>query len=249
MRLVALILVVTVAVSVGAFALFASGKDSNSSMELPPLDLDTARPAALETKNAGLVRDPEEKYSYPETRESKRGHKKAGIPQASSTKRVAPGALSDAELRGELRRERKQGAAGTGRVELLADGTAQASFDAPPEVNSVVSAANTIARFPYIWGGGHESFSDVGYDCSGSLSYALSAAGLVDEPLDSSRLMKWGQPGPGKWITVYANAGHTFMIVGGLRYDTSFRDGPRGSRWQDAPRPMNGFAVRHWPGL
>ncbi len=249
MRLVALIVAVTVAVSVGAVALLASGKEPNKSVELPPLDLNAAPSAALKTKNAALIRDPEEKYSYPETRKSKRGHKKAGIPEASSTKRVAPGAPSDAELRGELRRERKSGAANGDGVELLADGTAQAPFDAPPEVNAVVGAANTIARFPYIWGGGHDTFSDVGYDCSGSLSYALSAAGLVDEPIDSGQFMKWGARGPGKWITVYANAGHTFMIVGGLRYDTSFRDGPRGSRWQDAPRPMNGFEVRHWPGL
>ena len=90
---------------------------------------------------------------------------------------------------------------------------------------------------------------DNAYDCSGSVSYALAAAGLVAQPLTSGDLMSWGAPGPGKWISVYASAGHTYMYVAGVRFDTSGRDGPLGSRWQPAARDNAGFVVRHWPGL
>lgn len=237
------------ALAVAAYAIAGSGDEQRNPNELSLLDFDSLDKPAPHNSTVGLTRDPEEKYSYAVSRKSARGQKKAGIPEASSTRRVAAGAPSDAELKGELRRERKNGVGGAGAVTLLADGTAQAPFDAPPEVQNVVAAANAIADFPYIWGGGHGSFSDVGYDCSGSVSYALRGAGLVSEPLASGQFMDWGDKGKGKWITVYANGGHMFMIVGGLRFDTSFRDGPRGSRWQTAPRSMNGFEVRHWPGL
>lgn len=232
----------------GAAYAIAGSREAKPPIEASLIDYSTPS-AGVKTADATLRRDPEEKYSHPETRTSKRARRKAGIPQASATTRVAPGAASDAELRGELRTSRKQAGGNANGVTLLPDGTALAPFDAPPEVQSIVAAANTIAKFPYIWGGGHGSFSDVGYDCSGSLSYALRAAALVEAPLVSGQLAHWGVEGPGKWITVYAHGGHTFMVVGGLRYDTSFRDGPRGSRWQDRKRSYKGFAVRHWPGL
>jgi hypothetical protein len=113
----------------------------------------------------------------------------------------------------------------------------------------VIAAGNSIANFPYRWGGGHASFVDNAYDCSGSVSYALAAAGLLGAPVTSGELMQWGVPGPGKWISVYANDGHTYMYVAGLRFDTSGRAGPFGSRWQAAARSNAGFAARHWPGL
>jgi cell wall-associated NlpC family hydrolase len=113
----------------------------------------------------------------------------------------------------------------------------------------MVAGGNAIATFPYRLGGGHGSFVDNAYDCSGSVSYALAAAGLLDAPLTSGELMKWGAPGPGRWMTVYANPGHVFMIVGGIRFDTSGRSGLRGSRWQPAQRTISGFVARHWPGL
>jgi hypothetical protein len=89
---------------------------------------------------------------------------------------------------------------------------------------------------------------DTAYDCSGSVSFALAAAGFIDSPMDSTALARFGKPGPGRWVTIYANAGHAFMTVAGLRFDTSGRD-VGGSRWQDRTRPVAGFTVRHPPGL
>lgn len=199
----------------------------------------------VETANASqLQRDPEEKYASPEAAGAK-PHRVAEMPAASTTTAPAEGASTNKELKKAL-----NDAGGTGRqVTLAADGSAIPPIGAPDSVLSVINAANTIRSFPYIWGGGHGSFQDNGYDCSGSVSYALAAAGMVSKPMVSGAFENWGEPGKGKWITIYANGGHMFMVVGGLRYDTSFRDGPRGSRWQDSPRNMKGFAVRHWPGL
>ena len=121
-------------------------------------------------------------------------------------------------------------------------------LEAPDAVMKIIEAGNSIARSPYKWGGGHGRWVDTGYDCSGSVSYALAAAGLLGGPLDSGRLMSWGSAGRGKWVTVYANAGHVFMEVAGLRFDTS---GARatGSRWQNDLRGGSGFVARHPPGL
>jgi hypothetical protein len=132
---------------------------------------------------------------------------------------------------------------------VLPRGNARPPRGAPLAVARVIAAGNAIANFPYRWGGGHASFVDNAYDCSGSVSYALAAAGLLGAPVTSGQLMQWGAPGPGKWISVYASDGHTYMYVAGLRFDTSGRAGPFGSRWQAAARSNAGFAVRHWPGL
>ena len=113
----------------------------------------------------------------------------------------------------------------------------------------MIEGGNAIYNFPYIWGGGHGSFVDKGYDCSGSVSYALANAGLLNRPLVAADFMHWGQPGRGKWITIEASGGHVYMYVAGLRYDTSGRSGPRGSRWQTAPRSNAGFVAVHPPGL
>jgi peptidoglycan hydrolase-like protein with peptidoglycan-binding domain len=115
----------------------------------------------------------------------------------------------------------------------------------PLRVLRAISAADAIAHKPYRYGGGHGSFNDSGYDCSGSVSYVLHAAGALDSPLDSGQLMSWGSPGPGRWITVYAHGGHTFMTINGRRYDTS----GGGSRWQGSMRSTAGYTVRHPPGL
>lgn len=194
---------------------------------------------------ANTARDSEEQFASPEPAGAK-PHRIADMPAASTTTRPADGAGTTKELRATLKNE---GVGDGDRVTLATDGSAVPPIGAPDPVLSVIKAGNTIRSFPYIWGGGHGSFQDRGYDCSGSVSYALAAAGLVSEPLDSGEFEKWGDAGKGRWITIYANGGHMFMIVGGLRFDTSFRDGSRGSRWQDKPRPMKGFAVRHWPGL
>ena len=117
----------------------------------------------------------------------------------------------------------------------------------PGAVLRAISAANRIAGFPYRYGGGHRSFHDSAYDCSGSVSYVLHGAGLLGRPRDSGELMSWGQPGRGRWITVYANAGHTFMIINGRRYDTTGR-WDTGSRWQRVDRSSAGYVARHPAG-
>ena len=126
---------------------------------------------------------------------------------------------------------------------------ARAPFNAPDAIKRVIQAGNQIARAPYLWGGGHGQWQDQGYDCSGSVSYALAAGGMLGYTQTSGQLMSWGVPGPGKWLTIYANEGHVFMYVAGLRFDTSGRSGDHASRWQLAPRPANGFVARHYPGL
>ena len=110
-----------------------------------------------------------------------------------------------------------------------------------------MAAGNAIAGLPYLYGGGHGGFKDSAYDCSGSVSYALAAAGLVTSPMSSGPFMSWGEAGPGKWITVYANAGHAFMVVAGWRFDTSNLG--TGTRWTRSMRGTGGFVARHPPGL
>jgi cell wall-associated NlpC family hydrolase len=134
------------------------------------------------------------------------------------------------------------------RAEVLKNGVALPPLEAPPQVRAIIEAGNVIARSPYKWGGGHGKWQDNGYDCSGSVSYALAAAGLLDAPLASGPLMRWGKPGKGRWITIYTNPGHMVMVVAGLRFDTSGQ-GRAGTRWQEGVRSTAGFAVRRIPGL
>jgi peptidoglycan hydrolase-like protein with peptidoglycan-binding domain len=129
-----------------------------------------------------------------------------------------------------------------------ADGLAVAPAQAPPVVQQVIAAGNEIATMPYIYGGGHGKWKDAGYDCSGSVSYALHGAGLLDESMASGGFMTWATAGAGQWITTYANGGHMYMVVAGLRFDTSGRSGA-GTRWQAEVRSTSGYAVRHPPGL
>lgn len=128
------------------------------------------------------------------------------------------------------------------------DGQAVAPAGAPPAVTQLLAAGNAIASLPYRYGGGHKSFDDTAYDCSGSVSYALHGAGLLDWTLDSTGLSRWGTAGPGAWVSVYANKTHTYLVVAGLRFDTSGR-AKGGSRWQAAIRSAKGFKVRHPLGL
>lgn len=129
---------------------------------------------------------------------------------------------------------------------LLPDGTAAAPAGAPAAVAAVIAAGNRIATLPYRWGGGHASWEDTGYDCSGSVGYALHGGGLLDVTATSGDLMSYGEPGPGTWITIYANRDHVYMVVAGLRFDTS---GARPSRWQTASRSTDGYSVRHPAGF
>jgi cell wall-associated NlpC family hydrolase len=132
---------------------------------------------------------------------------------------------------------------------LGADGrTALAPAGAPQAVVDAIAAANRITRKPYHYGGGHAAFQASGYDCSGAVSYALHGAGLLDAPRDSTGLESFGRAGKGTWITVYANAGHAFVVIAGLRFDTS-GSGESGPRWRPEPRSGRGYVVRHPVGL
>jgi peptidoglycan hydrolase CwlO-like protein len=131
-------------------------------------------------------------------------------------------------------------------AQVLSESEASAPSSAPPAVQEVVAAGNAIATTPYIWGGGHGSFESSGYDCSGAVSYALHGGGFLESPLDSTGLETWGEPGPGQWITVYANAEHAWMVVAGIAFDTVGGPGPRWhDPWVDSPE---GFVARHPAG-
>ena len=136
----------------------------------------------------------------------------------------------------------------------LVDGRVIAPASAPRRVKRVIEAANRLVEKPYVYGGGHKPFSsrrlDQGYDCSGAVSYALYGGRFLRSPLPSGALMDWGQDGPGEWITVYAHGGHAYLVVAGLRFDTSMRDpdapGPSsGPRWSRTLRTSDAFVARH----
>ena len=140
-------------------------------------------------------------------------------------------------------------AAPTANATLGADGLAVAPAGAPPEVVAVIAAANEIVGKPYKYGGGHGDWEDSGYDCSGSESYALHGADLVSRPLNSTEFMSWGEAGPGQWITSYANSGHSYLVVAGLRFDTGYNNAGNGPRWSEKMRPDDGYTARHPEGL
>lgn len=206
------------------------------------------------------VRDPEESKSFPLPASVR--HKAASTPSRAAEAVVAPGAASDSEIRKELREEEHAKAeeralrtraltanTSNGGSSVGGNGTVPIPANVPEVVQRVIAGGNAIADFPYIWGGGHGSFVDHGYDCSGSVSYALAAGGLLSSPLVSGDLANWGAPGPGRWITIYANAGHTFMNVDGMWFDTAGRSGPYASRWILSTPSLVGYAVRHPAGL
>ena len=134
------------------------------------------------------------------------------------------------------------------RATINPDGTANAPANAPEAVKAMIAAGNVIAKTPYIYGGGHGKWDDRGYDCSGSVSYALHGAGILDASMPSGGFTTWGDAGPGQWVTIYANAGHIFMEVAGIRFDTSGAT-EDGSRWHTSDRPTSGYVVRHPTGL
>ena len=220
-------------VAAGAFALSASGEDTKPAPrqvaaakkpELPPLPKlrpKVVEPVAGDSGGASAAApDP--------------GLENAG---PRPTRPASAGA-----------RPRRTGHADITKATALPNGIALPPLEAPEEVKQIIEAGNIIARSPYKWGGGHGKWLDKGYDCSGSVSFALAAAGLLDGPLASGPLMNWGEPGKGKWVTIYTHPGHVFMVVAGIRFDTS---GQRvtGSRWQNELRSHAGFVARHPPGL
>jgi cell wall-associated NlpC family hydrolase len=212
-------------------------------------------------KRPGVARevaDPQEASSFPAPASVR--HAAAAAPKKAGEAIVAAGAPSDAEVRRELSQmqavERSAKKAQAARLTPVPGGQSIGGSGAlpipsgvPEVVQKVIAGANEIADFPYVFGGGHGSFVDNAYDCSGSVSYALAAGGLLGAPETSGELESWGAPGPGRYITVLANAGHTYMYVDGVLYDTAGRSGPYASRWQVSPTDNSGYVVRHWPGL
>lgn len=137
-------------------------------------------------------------------------------------------------------------------AKLQSDGTAAAPALAPDAVKQAIWAANKLIGKPYRYGGGHRRFNDTGYDCSGTVSFALKGGSLLKSPLDSSSFLKWEEPGKGQWITVYTNPGHAFVVIAGLRLDTSASGDPsgnKGPRWRPTLRTTKGFTARHPEGL
>ena len=200
------------------------------------------------------VADPQEATSYPAPASVR--HAAAAAPLA-----VAAGALSNEEVSRDLAAAQAAEAGArkaqkhklltpvTGGQSIGGDGTIPIPTNVPEPVQKVIAGANEIADFPYVFGGGHGSFIDHAYDCSGSVSYALAAGGLLSSPEVSGDLEHWGVAGPGRYITVYANAGHTYMYVDGILYDTAGRSGVYASRWLVGATDNQGFVARHWPNL
>jgi cell wall-associated NlpC family hydrolase len=139
-----------------------------------------------------------------------------------------------------------------GSIARYVGGYAAAPMNAPAQVQQVIWTANEIIGLPYVFGGGHASFTASGYDCSGTVSFALHGGSLLSTPMDSSEFMRWGSHGAGRWIAVFGNAGHAYMDVAGLRLDTSAADDPsdqQGPRWRPLRAENGGYTVRHPLGL
>jgi cell wall-associated NlpC family hydrolase len=224
----------------------------------------TAPPASASAAVGGArrtvaeVRDPQEVNSFPAPASAR--HQAASAPAKAGEAVVAAGAPSDAEVRAEIsqmeaaersarRSQQQRLSAVPGGYSIGGDGALPIPANVPEAVQRVVAGANAIANFPYVFGGGHGSFVDNAYDCSGSVSYALAAGGLLSAPLTSGDLEQWGAAGPGRYITVLANAGHTYMYVNGILFDTAGRSGVYASRWQVRSVDNSGYVARHPPGL
>jgi cell wall-associated NlpC family hydrolase len=244
-----LVLLVTGGGASHARASQAAGKAPKGEIDLTALSAQQLRPVAAKVDKQAIKIHPQL------VRVAGVGTDDFTSPDAS----VAPSTSSaqaptDAQVRSELaafkRDLRSSPGVPVGQAAAVEpDGTAVAPVDAPAVVAAVIQAGNEIARTPYKWGGGHGAWADTGYDCSGSVSFALAGAGLLTSPLVSTQFEHWGAPGPGRWITIYSNSVHAWMTVAGLRFDTGGLTGPRGTRWQPSMRSTAGFAESHPPGL
>jgi cell wall-associated NlpC family hydrolase len=214
-------------------------------------------------RSAALVAeapDPLAAQSYPESAAAAARHARAAAPRvaarhaaeapASATPSSGAPSLNTVEQQlGEERQIEQQLHSHTTASLISVTGAFAPRNVVPEKIAQVIAGGNAIADFPYVYGGGHGSFVDRAYDCSGSVSYALAAAGLIAAPETSGQLESWGAPGPGHWLTVFANAGHTFMIVDGVWFDTAGRAGPYSTRWLIPKPPLAGYVARHYPGL
>jgi len=247
-RLFAAFMTVGVAVLVGGyFALGAAGKDAPQVAAAP---VATSSPMVAEQSDAAVTLPP-----LPSETRARSVAPVAGEQGAASDPGADPGLnavdakptkAASAALKGST--PASGGANAVDKAVALGNGVALPPLEAPEAVKQMIEAGNGIARTPYVWGGGHGKWQDTGYDCSGSVSFVLAAAGLLNAPLASGPLMSWGEAGPGKWVTIYANAGHVFLEVAGIRFDTSAQR-ITGSRWINEMRSTAGFVARHPAGL
>ncbi|MGA2469647.1 MAG: hypothetical protein ABSG64_03040 [Solirubrobacteraceae bacterium] len=211
------------------------------------------RPAQRGAAYVAEAPDPLAAASYP-LPASALHHAKARAPRVAVREAfLSPGAPSDQQILAQLHEEQQ-----VQKSELKASpkatvnavtGMASGQAGLPLPVQEVIAGGNAIADFPYVYGGGHRSFVDDAYDCSGSVSYALAAGRLISAPETSGQLESWGVPGPGRYITVFAAVGHTFMYVDGLWFDTAGRAGPYSTRWLTKQPSLAGYVERHYPGL
>jgi hypothetical protein len=135
------------------------------------------------------------------------------------------------------------------RTAYMEGSLANPPTQAPAIVRQAIAAGNELIGKPYRNGGGHKTFYDNAYDCSGSVSYVLHAIGRLETPTPSQSFRRYGENGAGRWLTVYASRGHVFLVIAGLRFDTGYGDHTHGPRWQTRSRPARGYVMRHPPGL
>jgi hypothetical protein len=237
MRLV--LVAVVAAIAVGVYALSAAGEEPAPRDQPGPRE----RPAAV-VEQAELPPLPEMRPTVVEPEAGETGAAAPGEPDPGLTE-AGPKPTEPASAGAHPSRV---GRTDITKATALPNGVALPPLEAPEEVKQIIEAGNIIARSPYKWGGGHGEWLDDGYDCSGSVSFALAAAGLLGGPLASGPLMSWGEPGRGKWVTIYTHPGHVFMEVAGIRFDTS-NARVTGSRWGNDMRSTSGFVARHPPGL
>jgi len=173
----------------------------------------------------------------------------AAMPGARAWAANSPGGISTYTPEPETNTPAAEATAPRGKAIIVA-GRAIPPLNAPPAVKKVIAAANKIRAKPYIWGGGHARWWDAGYDCSGAVSYALHGGALLSSPLPSGPMESWGLPGRGRWITVYANAGHAYAVIAGLRWDTAGNTSGSGPRWHESTVAAAGgrFVARHPEG-
>jgi len=167
----------------------------------------------------------------------------------TATALIAPGSASARCTTGGMSPAEVDVCTPTAKAKLLDNGMLIPPKSAPARVKAVIAAANKIRSKPYVYGGGHARWWDKGYDCSGAVSFALKGGNFLTSPLPSGPLMKWGEEGEGRWITVYSNPGHAYAVIAGYRWDTSgSTNGETGPRWREESRDPAGFVARHPAG-
>jgi hypothetical protein len=244
----------TFGILLAALVAGCGGSDGDAAAEKPPLENEVQVEVALSQAAQELAAvnypagTPDDPYAdLPAPKKVELGP--TGMPPASAGSNGAYKPRPAAERRRiAARTNAPSGLFPAERTAILLGGTALAPAGAPERIKGIISAANLIADKPYKWGGGHGGWRDNGYDCSGAVSFALAGGGLIDQPRTSGELQHWGEPGVGKWLTIYANAGHTYAVVAGLRWDTVGNARGSGPRWHPFDAYPENFEARHLPG-